>query len=539
MKNVILATCILLVAVAAIAYLYFSSISVGSKSNDKALAYIPQSAAILLTFDNDKSFYDIFKGYKLFNTIIGDKKQQEFDFLKQNILNDPDIKEITGGQSVYLSVHPSDTVSFLWLIPLTPASLSADMELILTENSRYTGRKTGIQNNPVIELNISELNKKLYVFINDGVVLGSFSKNLIEECLNDSVPKISQDFIKQISQSGQKNENSLINLFTDNLKIPGFINQFLRRKIDDFPLFKDLQGFSTLSMNYRSDALLFNGITNTDTGQISYTNLFLHQKPVQNQIKRILPINTANYVSYGLSDYDRFHTDLKKLFSERNQLASLNEIISNIAKETGINPERDIRKFWGKEFATFQLSNHEQLAAIRVTNGRQLQFFLEPLSNTYNEDIRRFNNSNLLYFYFGDALKSFAKPFFIVTDNHLVVANNPQVLVNFLEYYNSQRLIYTTDRFMNFEQLMAEQSNITVFIHHGNSKSILNYALKRQYPANFNDEGNGPGPVYGLCYQWSSDGSRYLTNLYLGYRYDEETVAESDPAINENVTEPN
>lgn len=539
MKNVILATCILLVAVAAIAYLYFSSISVGSKSNDKALAYIPQSAAVLLTFDNDKSFYDIFKGYKLFNTIIGDKKQQEFDFLKQNILNDPDIKEITEGQSIYLSVHPSDTVAFLWLIPLTPASLSADMELILTKNSRYTGRKTGIQNYPVIELNISELKKKLYVFIADGVVLGSFSKDLIEKCLNDSVPKISREFIKQINQSGQKNENSLINLFTDNLRIPGFINQFLRRKIDDFPLFRDLQGFSTLSMNYRSDALLFNGITTTDTSAISYANLFLHQKPVKNQIRRILPINTANYVSYGLSDYDRFHTDLKELFSKRNQLAGLNATISEIAKETGINPERDIRQFWGKEFITFQLSNHEQLAAMRVTNGRQLQFFLEPLSNTYNEEIRRFNSSNLLYFYFGDALKSFAKPFFIVADNHLVVANNPQVLVSFLEYYNSQRLIYSTERFMNFEQLMAEQSNITVFIHDGNSESIFNYILKRQYQANFNDVQYDTGSVYGLCYQWSSDGSRYLTNLYLGYRNNEEIAGETEPAIDENVTEPN
>lgn len=529
MKKIIVATGVLLVAVAALAYLYFSSISVGGKRNDRALAFVPQSAAVLLSFDNDRSFYDIFKGYTLFTRLMGTGKQQQLDVLKQLVTASRNLREQAAGQSVYVSFHPADTVSILFSMAFAPASRTSSFERAVLNNSRLKAKKISIGSKPVIELQTAGTGQNFYIYMERGVVLGSFSKALISESLDPQLPKISKEFIGRVSSSSQQNENSLINLFTDNGALPGFINRFLRDSVARFPLFKDQQGFSNLTMNFRSDALLFNGITSPDTSMMKYSNLFLQQQPVKNEIIRILPINTASFVWYGLSDYTLFHNGLKKLFSSRNQLAKLNSAIAAIAAETGINPERDIRKFWGTEFVTFQLANHERLAAIRVSNGRQLDFFLEPLSETYNGQIRRFNHSSLLYFYFGDALAPFEKPFYLVADNHLLLANNPGALTEFLDLYNAQRLIYDTERFKNFEQLMAEQSNVTVFIHNSNARSVVRTALKPAYSANFEDDTYGLNEVYGLSYQWSSDGNRYLTSLCLGYRKDEEeTNGETD-----------
>jgi hypothetical protein len=113
MNKVILSTVILTVAVFAVAYLYFSNISAGSRNNDHALSVIPQDAAIIFEFKNDKSIYDIFKDYTVFDAVIGEQKQAELKALKSILLSSVQLFEEAQGKSIYLSFHPqADSVSF-------------------------------------------------------------------------------------------------------------------------------------------------------------------------------------------------------------------------------------------------------------------------------------------------------------------------------------------------------------------------------------------------------------------------------------------
>lgn len=144
-------------------------------------------------------------------------------------------------------------------------------------------------------------------------------------------------------------------------------------------------------------------------------------------------------------------------------------------------------------------------------------FLLESLSTVHSENIRKFTNSNLLYYYFGDPLKPFTNPYYTILDNYLIAANDAGTLNRFINDYNSNKLLHKTARFSEFNQLIANQSNIMFFINNKNSTGILRNTLKKNYFKPFEEDESGFKNFYGLSYQLSADGNQFLTNVNANY----------------------
>lgn len=520
MNKIVITISILLVAVFSVAYLYFSNLSVESKTNDKALSLIPASAGFIYSFKNDKAYFEIFKDYKLFDAILGSRNQEEFSAIKQNLLDLNKLRLISADQNIFLSFHPqaSDSIAFLWTIPLIKELDKDDLMQYLNQNKGTSAKWIDVKGMQIAEVYFKQINKVFYLYVNKGIASGSFCRELLLQIADNSVPKLSKDFIAEINSGGLKNDNSPANIFINRESSKQFLSSFLRQQNPqgNFNLLNNLSGFTTLNMNYKSDALMFNGITTTDTLKSAYLNLFLHQKAVKNPVTQIVPENTAYYIAYGLSDYRLFARDLKAFHKQRNEVARLDEQINLISKETGIHPNRDIQKYWGNEFITFQLSNGEKLGAIKLTNGRQMKFFLQPLGSEYSENIWRMNYSGLFYNYFGEPFKKFDAPFYTIIDNYLIMSNSPGSVQRFLTNYNSDNQLYKTPKFEKFNHLIADQSNILVFIHVKNSGDNVNSLLKSSYAKTVNSKEYGFNNFYGLSYQLSSDGDHFFTNFYAG-----------------------
>jgi hypothetical protein len=154
---------------------------------------------------------------------------------------------------------------------------------------------------------------------------------------------------------------------------------------------------------------------------------------------------------------------------------------------------------------------------IKVNNGRNVNFTLQLISTAVNETISHLNYSDIFYYYFGEPLKSFSKPFFAVEDNYLIIANSPGVIRNFLADYESERFLSFTPEFKQYDQLLANQSNILYFIHTNNSKNRAYSVLKPKYASLLLDKDYQLKNFYGLSYQWSGEGDHFFSNLYLSY----------------------
>jgi hypothetical protein len=517
MKKIIGITTFLLFAVISVAYLYFSKLNTRSRNNDLVLSEIPADASIIFQYPNDRSLYEIFKDYRLFDTIIGNQSKDEIHWLKDILLSDKELEMFTEGQKVFVSVHPSagDSIDFLWSLPLKEPVSNDELPELL--NKSGSGIKV-IKSGPILSINAPNIRRTFYLSIDKGIARGSFSKSLLGICIDGEAKKIEKSFVREISEGVKSNENALANLFI-NYRKPGLLTPFLRQnQIGNFELFRSFSGYSGLTLNYKSDALMFNGITSGTEGQKSYIDLYLHQKPIKNTLKRIFPYNTANSVTYGVSDYTLFHKDLQELFSRRKSTDSLKKEIDLIISESGLNPDRDIKKLWGDEMSILQLSTHESLAIIKTTDGSKLQFFLEPVSSEYSGLIRKVNYPELFYYYWGDPLKRFHKPFFVISDNLIIISNSANTLKKYLDDYNSERFLFKTTSFTQFDQLVADQANISFVFNLKNSDSIIRSIFKKSYANNFSSPSYGIKDLYAVSFQLSGNKDHFFTNFYTGYK---------------------
>jgi hypothetical protein len=137
MNKIILTTSVLIVAVFTVAYLYFSNISASGLTNDKALSLIPGDAALIFQFKNDKSIYEIFSEYPVFDAVIGKQKAEELTALKSVLLNSGRIFRNTLGQNIFLSFHPlqNDSIAFLWIMPIPSDFKSSEFLESIKENN--------------------------------------------------------------------------------------------------------------------------------------------------------------------------------------------------------------------------------------------------------------------------------------------------------------------------------------------------------------------------------------------------------------------
>ena len=520
MKTIIGITSALFIAVLSVAYLYFSNLNVKNRSNNQILSEIPSDASVIFQHQNDQSLYDIFKDYTIFDTIVGPQKKEDIHWLTNYLMSNVNLKTVMSGQKVFLSFHPSktDSVDFLWSMQLKEKLNEEDIRKISVSdpsNQILTFQET---EQDIFLIKNKTRNRPFYFAIVKGIVRGSFNKDLLFRSLDKNSEKIDPEFIKTINEGVRKDENALVNLFI-NYNRQGFLQPFFRNNLSgNFEILQSFSGFSSLSLNYKNDDLIYNGLTNILDKKNNYTRLFLNQTPVKNTIKTILPYNTSNALVYGLSSYTLFHDELSGLFKDRKELDTLNKQMGKITSETGVNPDRDLQKLWGNELSTIQLSTYENLAIIKVTNGTQMQFFLEPLSSTYSETIRKINFESLFYNYWGDPLKKYAKPFYMISDNLLILSNSPGTLQRYLKDYNSEKFLLKTESFRQFDQLVGDQSNISFILHFSNSASILKNLLKRNYAENFGNDKHGIKDLYALSYQLASNKDHFFTNFYTGYK---------------------
>src|SRR5690606_16874591 len=117
------------------------------------------------------------------------------------------------------------------------------------------------------------------------------------------------------------------------------------------------------------------------------------------------------------------------------------------------------------EFGVLQVSNGEKTALIQLKDSSKFKTVMEPISSTAADTVRRFDNSNILYFLLGDPMKEFTRPYYLIKDNYLIAGNSLSALRSFSRDYNDAKFLVKEQGFIEFNQLIANQSDILFFTH--------------------------------------------------------------------------
>ncbi|MFC5282611.1 hypothetical protein [Pedobacter alpinus] len=515
MKNIYIIIITLLIAIGAVTWLYFKKLNSDNFSNEKIFNVIPQDASLVFEYKNEEYFYDIFKDFELFKDILGSNTTTHLKALKQVFVDDHTIAGAFLQSDIFFSIHPvaQYEADVLMVAPIVN-DFTDDESLINTLQSKYKINKTPDKENTLYQLEFS--NKAIFNFyVNKGLVVGSFNESLVKKSLQQLIERNNNNNFN-VDFNSIRNKNSIANLYINFSKLRDFTNNFTNRKnpYETYAL-KSFDASASLNINYQSNAFMFSGITTPNLKAKNYYNIFLGQEPGTNTLTKQLPYDVANYSLYYVSNYNKFHKELKELLTYRKEIENLNAQIETISAKHSINLDKEIMPVFGKEFGVFQVASGDNLGIIKSTNTKRLAFLLSTISSDVDGNIRHFDDSFILYNYFGDPFKTFKRPYYATIENHLIVANNATIINRFLNNYNKQKFLDLTDKNIDFQQYLSNQGNIFYFFHNSNSKAIIRSFLSKQAYKDYRSDSFNWTNIYGFAIQFSADKDKFYTNMYM------------------------
>jgi hypothetical protein len=526
MKRLIVTTLILLTAAITITVVYFKNLNVPGVRTNQVMHTIPANATAIFEFNNEKGFYDIFKGSQLLSAVAGKDKLADLDTLRKLLLASPLLDNFFSGQNIFVSVHPSNTNDINLLITTTTTSgfeIDAFTKLSSQPNSGLT--ITAVRNTVGLEYDIliKAINKHFFIIRKeDNIFAGSFSKELIDQNLLYHNNKNTNVFVPLPEQ---QNTNSLANLYINYGQLSPLFDQIFKNKNTDiFKSFRLLPAVAALSLNYKSDALMFNGFTNLENNHIaSYLNLFATQQPVANHLKDIFPATTAYSINFAVSDPQKFAADLSQWHVKAGISNEKDQLFSKIKTETGLFLKTEFEHLLNNEFAVVTTRYQEKYAIISVKDGSKLFPLMMNISTMTGDKTGQFNYDKLPFFLLGDAFSIFRKPYFMIIDNYLILAATQSELTSYSDTYFNRKFISKVDQYTQFDNLLAERSNVAFFINFKNMQSILKRDLKDPFYNAF--ENNNPGwkNFYAAAYQLTASDKNFYTNFCMRFNSPDST----------------
>lgn len=516
MRKLIITTTLLLAATVAITVVYFKNLSTPTAYTTRVMQSIPNTAALIFEFSNDDGFYDIFGNNNLLNSLIGKGKINELTTLRTQLLNNPLLKNFFTGQHIYVSLQgqPRDSIDFLITITGGEKFDSSHLDQLAKQNNKDILITTlSLGGKDAYNIYFADLKKRFYL-VNRGnhILSGSFSKDLALQSAQYQPAKSQQSFILI---PDQQNTNSLANLYINYAQLTPLFDQLFKAK--NTGIFKSLRmlpALSALTLNYKTDALMFNGFTNIQHNQpASYLTLFRNQQPVEGKLKEIFPSTTALSTCFGLSDTKRFTTDLARYYVTAGLAAEKADLFKKIKNETGIQLLSEFNNLLAGEFAILTTRYDEKLGIITVKDGSQLRPLMVNISQMTNDDIGQFKYNKLPFYLLGDSFSILNHPYFMILDNYLILANSVNELNSYRDSYLNQKFLNRTVGYNDFDSLLPERSNVAFFLHFKNIFPILKRDMKPEFSPLFNSENNIENKFYALSWQFSAAEGNFYTNF--------------------------
>jgi len=545
MRKHIIVTVLLLFVAAFITIFYFNNLNTAGMRRDKLMRLIPGNAALIFEFNNDAGFYDVFENDSLFKAVAGKQRLSELTVLRDKLSLNPLLKKYFTAQNIFISIHPSKTDTADMLLTTSTAN-QLDLA-VFDQLSKQTGN--GLVVTPISErgkkgydIYINELKKRFYIISQgENILSASFSKDLLDQ---SSLDKNKTDAPPFVLLSEQQNANSLANLYVNYDALSSLFDLiFANKNTDILKSLRLLPGLATLSLNYRRDALMFNGSTNIRQDKPeSYLNLYTNEQASVNYLKDILPSTTAYSINFAVADPLKFGADLSNWHIKAGLKNEKESVFNKIKAETGINIKNDFNKLLGNEFVALTTRYFEKLAIIQVKDGSKARLLMaalskiteEPFSTStsgrksnssaglltaddkvdfFKENSGELNYDKLPFFLLGDAFSIFKHPYYLVIDNYLILANSKNELESYYDSYINRKFLSKNEQYNAFNNLLAERSTVSFFFHFKNLLPILKRDLNPNIYNIFDGKDAGWGNFYGASWQFTAAEKSFYTNF--------------------------
>ncbi len=529
MRNTIIVSILLFVAVVVASIFYFGDLNKEQQEYVGPVRHLPEDTYLIASFKNDATTDNIFKDFEIFEAVLGHRAIHQLKQLKQNLLRNKNLSSFVGGAEVFMSFHPEKKgISTLFSIP-SSEKLNQSLldQTFLTLSKKYkvsTQDTSGIRIYQFVTLEKDTtyrgdepLDSLFYISYKENVFFASFNKDLLIKVNDKKVEKLKEDQVTFFNEHNKR--NTPFSIYIPQQNIPALISVFKENRPGDFlRQFANLKGETVWNINFKQDALMLAGESQLKDNDKEYLTLFANQSKTTQRLYNYFPSNTMMYVEYSFSDSKTWFEDLILWQSKQDNYKQLQGQADQINKEReGLLA--DFQGMLAGDFAVAEQSNSDYLGFISIQDTSKFDKILTNIAENAGDGVYRFRYANIPYRFFGEGLKAFTRPYFTRIDDLIVLANHQSTLQEYIRKWNNKDILIGSLGFKNYEQIQGNEANVTFFINTKNANNFINNTLNSDYSKKFrNEKEYGYKDFYSWSLQLSGNAGNFLSRFYAIYK---------------------
>ncbi|MFZ4261124.1 hypothetical protein ACFRAE_03725 [Sphingobacterium sp. HJSM2_6] len=527
MRNTIIVSIILFIAVILASVYYFGDLNKEKQESVKPITYLPADTYFIASFINDAATDNIFKDFEIFEAILGKSKQQELNHLKQQLLRNKELSNYLADVDIFVSVHPAkEEKSLLFSFPSKEELSKEQLDPLMNNLSKQFQMKgldtlghhfygfTAIQPD-----SLSQTLQKtpIYVAYDANIFFASFDKELLIKVLDKKVAKLDKDQIAYFNENN--NHKAPFTIYLPQQNLESLVGSIKQNKAGDFlKQFIHLKGQSVWNINYKQDALMLSGETELEDQEKEYIALFANQQKTKQDLYQLFPSNTAIFIEYSFSNAEKWFSDLKSWQQKTATSTQFADQENQINKDKP-NLLQDFQSVISGNFAIIEQNNGDYLGFIRISDSSKFDRIVNALAESVSDDLYRFRYANIPYRFFGDGLQPFSRPYFFLLNNTLVLANQQSTLQEYIQKWERKDLLIGNISFKNYEQLQGNDANVTFYLNNKNASNRIENALNGDYGRKYRDkEEYGFQDFHSWSLQLTGNSGNFLSRFYALYK---------------------
>lgn len=428
--------------------IFIIAISCDSYKKQKDLShYIPENASVILKINNLERFKSNLNNNNFLQTL---SQVSDYKTIKNKLQY---LNHISTKNPVFIcfSSTEKDSLNYTIITKFQPSVFKVDS---LPNHKKET---ISFKNETLTK---STINKQIiYSSITDSVFIGSSSKTVISELLNEDKkqPNIT-DFVNTV------NNNKTFSVII-NTKYKTGINTLFNTS--DLML-SNLTNFVSVDVDIEQDQIYLNGITKAIDSSKSAINVFKNTIPQRNQLAEITPSNSDGFLSITFDDFEVFKSNLQ----------AYNQTETSAPDTTLFNSIIEIGTIYEGNKQAVVLNSTDVIATKDALAKNQ------SVIETYRQiDIYNFDAPELFSNYFSPFITFKNATKYCVIDSFIIFAEEIDVLQNIIANYQNETTYITRDYYKTISPYLSSNASLLNVNNPFGFKAVLESNFKEELVA--------------------------------------------------------
>jgi len=452
---------------------------------------------------------------------------------------------------VYISIHTLDgnNIHILTTVKIPKGTSKKELLDLAQQYTKNKFRITAQEYNKTIISTIidSKRSTELFYFsIYRGLAICSSSINLIKASINQLEKQTSllndPAFLSISHTAGTKVD---ANLYVNNSKIPvTFRKLFKQPYLSGINTLVDIAQWSELDVAIKEDVFFLNGFTLAADTLNSYLKVFAHQRPIENKIASILPLETAMFICLGISNLDLFLEDYRLYLDHTDRILEYTSALIDYKKRFAIDIHELYRSFFAKEIALF-FSPFDGVetrdcwyVAVKNNGASQTKQTFSNLVDLYvkSNKLKRsdfktifkvdsdkrfeiyklpFRGVNQLLF--GSLFSNVSDEYVTFIDDYVIFGSSREALSKIILSNIHNKQLQLDVSFRQFSNVLASESNFFFYLNPHRGEKLFGNLLENQYATTLSNNHSSLSKIQGVSLQLNGGSTMLFNNINVQY----------------------